>query len=346
MSSNLVFSWAEDINGKLVHVDTVTRGLQCQCVCPHCHESLLARHGEVKEHGFAHHSDNRRANLNICYQVTLYKLAEHIIQDKKCVFAPSYYGIYKAKLLKFEDVQIDCRYEREDKQPDIIATTVDGIQYLIEFVFSYKVQHKQALDYRNMVCIEIDLSNQTLDTLDFFLLNSTEDKRWLNNIQYFEGLETLYHNANKLVRVIDVDMCRNCKLSVRCCAVKIMLDVLTIVNNGKQYRLCKIDEYQRQIEILVEHEAEQKHHEAESEKLEQLYESYRLGDQEHNELLYKQRQQALTSDIVSCFNCERNLLWANRDGQADCGSWLSLRTPKRPSPKYAEKCRSYKKKQM
>jgi len=170
MSSDIVFSWAEDANRKLVHVDTVARGQRCQCVCPYCHEPLLARHGEVKEHGFAHHSDKRGANLNICYQVTLYKLAEQIIQSKKCIFAPSYYEIYKPKLLKFEDVQIDCRYEREDKQSDAIATTADGIQYLIEFVFSYKVQHKQALDYRNMACIEIDLSNQTLNMLEIFCL--------------------------------------------------------------------------------------------------------------------------------------------------------------------------------
>lgn len=342
MNSDIVFSWAEDAGGKLVHVDTVARGLQCQCLCPHCHETLLARHGEVKEHGFAHHSDKRGANLNICYQVTLYKLAEQIIQSKKCVFAPKYYGIYKAELLKFEDVQIDCRYEREDKQPDVIATTTDGIQYLIEFVFSYKVQHKQALDYRNMACIEIDLSNQTLDTLEPFLLSSTENKRWLNNIHYFDGIETL----NKLVRVMDVDICRVCKLSARCCAVKVMLNALIIENNGKQYRLCKTDEYQRQMEMLVEQEVEQKRQEAEREEQERLYEIQRLADRERKELLYKQRQQAFISDTVTCFNCEKNLSWANCDGKANCGSWSSLRTPQRPSPEYAENCKFYKKKKM
>jgi hypothetical protein len=346
MSSDIVFSWAENANGKLVHVDTVARGLQCQCVCPHCNEPLLARHGEVKEHGFAHHSDKRGANLNICYQVTLYKLAEQIIQSKKSVFAPSYYGIYKAELLKFEDVQIDCRYEREDKQPDVIATTTDGIQYLIEFVFSYKVQHKQALDYDNMACIEIDLSNQTLDALEFFLLSSTEYKRWLNNIHYFESIETLYHNANKFVRVTDVYICRNCKLSAKCCAVKVRLNALTIENNGKQYRLCKTDEYQRQMELLVEQEAEQKRQEIEREEQERLYEVQRLADRERRELLHKQRQQTLASDTVTCFNCEKNLPWANRDGKANCGSYSSLRTPQRPSPEYAEHCRFYKKKQM
>ena len=339
MSSDIVFSWAEDASGKLVYVDTVARGLQCQCVCPYCREPLLARHGEVKKHGFAHHSDKRGANLNICYQVTLYKLAEQIIQSKKCVYAPSYYGIFKAELLKFKDVQIDCRYEREDKQPDVIATTADGKQYLIEFVFSYKVQHRQALDYRNMACIEIDLSNQTLDTLEIFLLNSSADKRWLNNIHYFEGIETLYINANKPVQVMDVDMCRDCKLSAKCCAVKVMHNVLTIENNGKQYRLCKTSEYQRGKELLARQEAER-------EEQEHLFEMQQLEEQKRREFLHKQRQQVLTSDTVTCFNCERNLSWANHNGKANCGPWASFRTPQRPSPEYAEHCRFYKKKQL
>lgn len=91
MGNNFVFSWAEDAQGKMVHVDDVPRGLACGCVCPCCREKLLARHGDIKEHGFAHHSDNRGANLDICYRVVLYKLAEQIIQTRKKIHAPSYY---------------------------------------------------------------------------------------------------------------------------------------------------------------------------------------------------------------------------------------------------------------
>lgn len=55
MGNNFVFSWAEDAQGKMVHVDDVPRGLACGCVCPCCHEKLLARHGDVKDNdGMAH----------------------------------------------------------------------------------------------------------------------------------------------------------------------------------------------------------------------------------------------------------------------------------------------------
>ena len=74
MAQGFVFSWAENAEGKMVHVDDVPRGLNCGCTCPNCHEVLLARHGEVKEHGFAHHSEIRGANLKICYMVIMYKL--------------------------------------------------------------------------------------------------------------------------------------------------------------------------------------------------------------------------------------------------------------------------------
>ena len=127
---NILFSWAEKADGKIVHVDDVPNGLKCGCHCPHCHEQLLARHGEINEHGFAHHSKTRKATLKICYMVILYKLAEQILLTKKQIHVPSYYGIFKEMDLVFEDVKVDNRYEREDKQPDVIATTSDGKMYL------------------------------------------------------------------------------------------------------------------------------------------------------------------------------------------------------------------------
>ena len=213
MAQGFVFSWAENAEGKMVHVDDVPRGLNCGCTCPNCHETLLARHGEVNEHGFAHHSETRGANLKICYMVIMYKLAEQIVQTKKRIHAPSYYGIFKETDIEFEDVIIDSQYEREDKQPDVIATTKDGKQYLIEFVFKYKVQHKQALDYKNLTCIEIDLSNQSLESLEKFLLSSSEDRKWLNSEDYFNRIEETYHKAGKAVNIVNEAEFENCNLS-------------------------------------------------------------------------------------------------------------------------------------
>ncbi|MDE6065354.1 MAG: hypothetical protein K2G27_00845, partial [Duncaniella sp.] len=156
--NELIFSWAEDASGKMVHVDDVPQGLKCGCTCSYCHEKLQARQGKIRAHGFAHHSENRGANLKICYMVIKYKLAEQIILENKRIRVPSYYGIFEDRVIEFSEVIIDDKYDRIDKQPDVIATTAEGEQYLIEFNFANKVHHKKKIDYKHFKCIEIDLS--------------------------------------------------------------------------------------------------------------------------------------------------------------------------------------------
>ena len=53
MNDEFVFSWAENANGEMVHVDSVPKGTACNCFCPHCKEPLIARNkGEIRKHGF------------------------------------------------------------------------------------------------------------------------------------------------------------------------------------------------------------------------------------------------------------------------------------------------------
>ena len=42
-------------DNKIVTIDEVERGLECGCVCIHCHARLKARKGDEREHHFAHH---------------------------------------------------------------------------------------------------------------------------------------------------------------------------------------------------------------------------------------------------------------------------------------------------
>lgn len=108
---------------------------------------------------------------------------------------------FQGKDIEFVDVKIDGRYEREDKQPDVIATTKDNQQYIIEFTFDYKVRHKQAIDYKNLNCLEINLSNQTLESVEKFLLEENKDRIWFNNQEYFNSIEPRYEKANKRIKV-------------------------------------------------------------------------------------------------------------------------------------------------
>lgn len=245
--SELVFSYAENANGQMVYVDDVPQGLKCGCICPYCKEKLLARHGEIRTHGFAHHSDTRGANLRVCYMVIVYKLAEQIIQTNKRLHLPSYYGIYREDDIEFEDVRIDSNFEREDKQPDVIATTKDGQQILIEFTFKYKVQRKNAEDYTNLTCLEIDLSDVTLEELEDFLTNSNRNRRWLNNQMLFNSIEPTYLKENKHVRLRNSNECEVCTIKDICCGVKHKNSpsIIEIENSGRKYRICKTEDYDR-----------------------------------------------------------------------------------------------------
>ena len=363
MANSFIFSWAENADGKMVHVDSVPNGLQCKCICPHCREQLLARHGQINEHGFAHHSDKRGANLNICYMVILYKLAEHILQTKKRIHVPSYYGIYKETDIEFVDVKVDSEYEREDKQPDVIARTKDNQQYLIEFTFQYKVQHKKDLDYHNLNCLEIDLSGQTLESLEDFLMLSSENRRWINNENYFNRIEKTYHNANKAVRVISESNCRNCKIKNFCCAIKQNYHPIRIENNGQTFRICKIEEYNRLSEALkqqsLHYEQQRKNEEYRIQNLK--HKTFRQDEQSitikendhihikntnHSETEQKTIISTITKDSYerSCFDCELNLTWANKGGMANCGCYSRLGIKPAIKPDYAKNCRMFKRK--
>lgn len=352
MSKDIVFSWAEDASGRMVHVDTVLKGLQCGCKCPYCHEPLLARQGDKNEHGFAHHSETRQASLQICYKVTLYKLAEQIIQEQKHICAPSYYGIFPVMDISFVEVKIDSSFEREDKQPDVIATTADGEKYLIEFTFEYKVRHKQPIDYKNLNCIKIDLSKQTLDTLLKFLTSKpTDDWKWVNNEFLFSTIEERYAKAGKKIKVVCEDECQNCELAQVCCAVKekITHNILRISNNGKQYRICKLEVYaERQMELLKRRK-EQEEWECQQTELmcreEEERENRRRKCEEKRrkeEEMCRRRLESIDPSMRSCFDCQSNLKWANRNGYANCGCYRSLGVPKNTPSDLAKTCSRYK----
>lgn len=347
MSKGLVFSWAENSEGRLVHVDSVRQGKDCGCICPNCQEPLLARHGQVNEHGFAHHSEVRSANLKICYMVVLYKLAEQIIKDHKQICVPPYYGIFKKDIIKFKEVKIDSRFERVDKQPDVIATTEDGQQYLIEFVFNQKLQHKRPVDYHQLSCLTVDISGQNLETLKDFLLNTDNDREWVNNENYFCQIEEKYHKVGKNVRIVKEKECCGCKLLPYCCAVRKPQPSrapLTIINNGMRYRLCKKDEYRLRI---MEKEKEQFLSEQISHKRESYVEKITSEKKDENQFEKKSKPETalMAENEISCYNCSNNLSWNNRNGLACCGIPSSLRISKFNKPDYAKKCRGYISKQ-
>lgn len=344
--NDMIFSWAEDANGKMVHVDSVRQGLNCDCTCPYCHEQLMARHGDRRSHGFAHHSKKRGANLKICYMVIMYKLAEQIIQQEKKIKAPSYHGIFEDRNLEFSEVIINDRYSRIDRQPDVIATTTDGVQYLIEFTFFDKIHHQEDIDYNKLNCIEIDLSSQTLETLYDFLLDSNSSRIWRNNQTYFDNIESEYSKRGKLVKVIRETDCENCNLKNNCCGIKPTGEFLPIIveNNGISYRVCEIVEYnklQQQIEEYNNHQKQIEEIRPQNEFFKRLRHIDRHKGQKKSDLIAPSE---INLDQRTCFMCQSNLDWKckNDHRYAHCGSYISLKVPANTPPDTAKTCSNFR----
>ncbi len=360
-----VFSWAENKSGKMVYVDDVPNGVACNCICPCCRENLIARHGTERAHGFAHASKQRGANLKICLKVIVFKLAEQIIKTEKLIYMPSYYGIFKSKSVEFETVEINSDFEREDRQPDIIATTKDNQKYLIEFCFKDYVRRKQKIDFENLNCLEIDLAEQKIDDRDSlknFLLNCDENRRWLNNDTYFNSIERRYKDAGKPIRVVSDDECAKCSLEHdECCAVKDKgcHRCLAICQNGKEFHLCRAKEYEERMQAHREQQEEyDRHREENLRRYHEILDNRRRMNRESSVAVSSKSEtkqvlqpERLQSDVnynaaeKICFDCKKNLQWANKDGWANCGCYESLNLrQKRVNPEHAKVCPAFEKK--
>lgn len=355
MTDGMVFAWAENEKGEMVHVDSVPNGKDCGCRCACCKEPVVARQGEIKEHGFAHHSKTRRATLEICYEVTLYKLAEHILQTYKRIKTPPYFGLFPMEEIEFETVEVNSDFEREDRQPDVIGKTKDGTQYLIEFVVSHNVRRRKEIDYKNMNCLRIDLSSQTLETLPAFLTGEPNSKwEWLNNETLFNRIPELFAEEGTEVRMVEESECKKCELAEFCSGMERNDRTVFVKNNEKWYKVCDVQFYEDNTEEKRQWErdkadAAEKMKEAfrkkkEAEKAEkerrkarQLRDRILMSQCAHSE---EARQEAKNSR--TCFDCQRNLAWKNNGNMAACGCHTLVGVPPVTPPETAVNCRYYR----
>lgn len=172
-------------SGRLVSIKSVKNGLACNCRCPKCHEYLMAKKGEVRLYHFAHMDDS------VChgaYMSALHIRAEEIIEERKAVMVPHYKDI-EEKRLNFIEVEVEKRVDRKDIQPDIVGITEDGVRWAIEILNTHEVNDVKIakLKESGLNCLEIDVSDQQIEELECFLLESVYGRAWIN-IPYYDSL--------------------------------------------------------------------------------------------------------------------------------------------------------------
>ena len=179
-------------SGKMVYIEDIPeekRGLKCGCICSKCKSPLIAKLGHDVPHGkrphFAHPKD---VECQGAVMSALHRLAEEILEEEKAVRVPGYKGIH-AKTISFTEVETEQRNDRPDLQPDIVGITEDGLRWHIEIRNTSEVkEHKLSkITSSEITCLEIDVRGHEMDrkeTLKNFLINSCDNREWLNNPNY------------------------------------------------------------------------------------------------------------------------------------------------------------------
>lgn len=177
---------------RLVSINEVERGLNCNCVCPFedCNEPLEACKGEIREPYFRHKS---RKNCAGAFESQLHLLCKEIIMDNKAVYIPEYKNghiCFVPNLIKFDSIKSETI--SDGKRPDLVGVFTDSTGNKQELWIEIRCTHQidepknRLIKENNINCLEIDvrlfLKEKIVnkETLSEFLLKMENHREWIN----------------------------------------------------------------------------------------------------------------------------------------------------------------------
>lgn len=204
---------------QLRKVSDVENGMKCNCICSECGGALEACQGEYRQY-FRHHSNDRKCTGS--WESQLHLLSKYLIEQNKCISLPEWDGKFlrfPARKQKFTDVQVEITQDK--LKPDCLCTYLDEKgetkTMWIEILNTHAVDPDKAqkIKERDVACVEIDVSGLFPDkeinenVLKDFLLNSTENRHWINNTdgiaqeEYYTSEATKLHKEDSVIKYID-----------------------------------------------------------------------------------------------------------------------------------------------
>ena len=167
--ANEIQEYALNENGEPIHINQIDKshnGLACNCTCPICGESLIAKKGNGgKVPHFAHKQDSPCTHPEYIKQTNIHAMAEQIFLEEKEIELPSLssqagnYIAYFFKGGKWQIEEVELEKKISDFIPDIILKK-GNIILLVEIYVTHAVDEnkKNKIIEANLPVIEIDLS--------------------------------------------------------------------------------------------------------------------------------------------------------------------------------------------
>lgn len=191
--------------GLIVHIDSVKNGIECECVCPDCKTSLIARNGGKKYiHHFAH------VNTVSCNagETILHILAKNIFKKSRKIHLPKLnYGENLIQNEYFYHYDQCILEEKVDSiKPDLTLIDESSVLY-VEIKVTHAVDESKLNKIKelNIPVVEINLSSfidkmfdiNLNEILESSLVESLENKEWLFHPKIKDFM--IQNNKNKFL---------------------------------------------------------------------------------------------------------------------------------------------------
>ncbi|MBB2868612.1 UNVERIFIED_ORG: hypothetical protein GGI63_005256 [Rhizobium esperanzae] len=167
--------------GQPIHISAAERGLKCDCLCPVCGRTLVARKGS-RQHSFAHYPQDVKESCVAAGETLLHRLAKDVLAREKYIIRPAMTARDELGPLELKPAGkvVFDRVELELGQSDIVPDVVCHLgrrRLFVEFRVTHAVDEaklKKLRDHDASV-IEIDLSgyrDHELDQLPLAILET------------------------------------------------------------------------------------------------------------------------------------------------------------------------------
>jgi len=178
----------------LLFIKDVENGLDCNCVCPRCGGTLVAKNNpkNKREAHFAHYKEDGSCNNTGARMSALHRLAQEIIQEECKIMLPAFKKKFvqqEAQRTTFDEVTLEeiCKDEISRRRPDCIGKVhSNGIDIWIEIYCTNPINEERRSDIirRKQYCIEINFSDllgtdYTKESVRKRLLDSHDDREWI-----------------------------------------------------------------------------------------------------------------------------------------------------------------------